>query len=95
MVRAEDHIGYQPSNEHTRFQHLLKSINYTYIRIVSAITTFLGDNIKRGNFEQASDFILLATSVRKNDTSDNKHHILVVNDKGYDNNKQASGNKGF
>ena len=95
MVRAEYHIGYQPPNEYTRVQRLLKSIESIYIRIVSAITTILLDTFKRVNFEQASDFLLLAPPIRKNDTSDNEHHISAVNDKGSDNNKQASGYKGF
>ena len=90
MVRAEDHIGYQPPNEYTRVQRLIKSIDYTDIRTVSAITTILGDTIKRGNFEQAADFLLLAAPVRKNDTSDNKHLISAVNDEGSDDNKQDS-----
>ena len=75
MVRAEDHIGYQPPNEYTWVQCLLKSIKSTDIRIVSAITTILGDTIKRENFEQGSDFLLLAAPVRKNDMSNNEHRI--------------------
>ena len=95
MVRAEDHIEYQPPNEYTRVQHLLKSIESTDIRIVSDITTILGDTVKRRNSEQASDFLLLEAPIRKNDTSDNEHRISDVNDKVSDNNKQASGYKGF
>ena len=71
IVRAEDHIGYQPPNEYTRVQRLIKSIESTDIRIVSAITTILGATIKRGNFKQAADFLFLAAPVRKNDTPDN------------------------
>ena len=95
MVRAEDHIEYQPPNEYTQVQRLLKSIESTDIRIVSAITTILGDTINRGNFEQEAELLLLAAPFRKNDTSDNEHRILAVNDEGYDNNKQDSGYKGF
>ena len=50
MVRAEDHIGYHPPNEYTRVKRLLKPIEYTDIRIVSAITAILEDTVKRGNF---------------------------------------------
>ena len=82
MVRAEDHIGYQPPNKYTRVQRLLKSIEYTDIRIVSAITTILGDTVKRGKFEQASDLLFLAAPMRKIDMSDNEHHISAVNDEG-------------
>ena len=58
MVRSEDHIGYQPPNEYTRVQRLLKSIESTYIRIVSAITTILGETVKRetSNKRQTSLF---------------------------------------
>ena len=95
MVRPEDHIGYQPPNKYTRVQRLLKSIESTDIRIVSAITTILGDTIKRGKFGQAADFLLLAAPVCKKDRSDNKHHISAVNDEGSDNSKQDSGYEGF
>ena len=95
MARAEDHIGYQPPNEYIRVQRLIKSIESTDIRIVSAITTILGDTIKRVNFEQVADFLLLAAPVRKYDMSDKKHCISAVNDEGSDNNKQDSGYKGF
>ena len=59
MVRAEYHIGYQRPNEYTQVQRLIKSIDLTYIRIVTAITTILGDTVKRGKSEQAADFLLL------------------------------------
>ena len=86
MVRAEDHIGYQPPNQYTRVQRLIKSIESADIRIVSAITTILGDTVKRGNFEQAADFLLLAAPICKNDKSDNEHRIPAVNDEGSDEN---------
>ena len=95
MVRAEDHIGYQPPNEYTRVQCLIKSIELTDIRIVSAITTILGDTVKRRNFEQAADFLLLAAPMRKNDTSDNEHRISAVNDEGSEDNNKANNYKGF
>ena len=77
MVISEDHIGYQPPNEYTRVQHLIKSIKSTDIRIVSAITNILGDTVKRGNFKHAAEFLLLAAPIRKNDTSDNEHHFVI------------------
>ena len=82
-------------NEYTRVQCLIKSIDSTDIRIFSAIKTILGDTVKRGNFEQAADFLLIAAPMRKNDTSDNEHRISAVNYEGSDDNKQASGYKGF
>ena len=51
--------------------------------------------MKRENFEQAADFLLLASPMRKNDTPDNEHCILAVNDEGYDNNNKADNYKGF
>ena len=51
----------------------------------------MGDTVKRGNFEQAADFLLLAALMRKIDTPDNEHHISAVNDEGSYKNKQASG----
>ena len=57
--------------------------------------TILGDTVKRGNFKQAADFLLLEAPIRKNDTSENEHRISAVNDEGSDDNKQASGYKGF
>ena len=95
MVRAEDYIGYQPPNEYTQLQRLIKSIESTDIRIVLAITTILGDTVKRGNFEQAADFILLAAPMRKNDTSDNEHRISAVNDEGSDDNNKSNNYKVF
>ena len=95
MVRAKDNIGYHPPSEYTRVQRLIKSIKYTDIWIVSYITTILGDNIKRGNFEQAADYFLLADPMHKNYTSDNEHRISAVNDEGSENNNKASGYKVF
>ena len=95
MVRSEDYIGYHPPNEYTRGQRLLKSIESTDIRIVSAITTIFGDTVKRGNFEQAADFILIAAPIRKNGTSDNEYRISAVNGELSNDNKQTSGYKGF
>ena len=84
MVRAEDHVGYQPPNEFTQVQRLIKKIESTDIRIVSALTTILGATVKRGKFEQAADFLLLAAPMRKNDTPDNKHHLSDMNNEGSD-----------
>ena len=55
----------------------------------------MGDTVKRGNFEQAADFLLIVAPMRKNDTSENEHRISAVNYEGSDNNNQASGYKGF
>ena len=55
----------------------------------------MGDTVKRGNFEQAADFLLLAAPMRKNDTPDNEHRISSVNDEGSDDNNKANSYKGF
>ena len=91
IVIAEDHIWYYPPNEYTRVQRLLKSIESTDIRIVSAIMTILGYTVKRENFEQAADLLILSDPVRNNDTSDSEHQISDVNDEGSDDNKKDSG----
>ena len=55
----------------------------------------MGDTVKRRNFEQAADFLLLAAPMHKIDTSDNEHRISAVNEKVSDDNRQAGGYKGF
>ena len=57
--------------------------------------TILGDTVKRGNFEQAADFLLLAAPMRKNDTPENEHRISAVNDEGSDDNNKANNYKVF
>ena len=95
MERAEDNIEYHPQNEYTRVERLIKSIESTDIRIFSALTTILGDTVKKGNFEQAADFIFLTAPMRKNDTPDNGHRISAVNDEGSDDNNKDNNYKGF
>ena len=55
----------------------------------------MGDTVKRGNFEQAADFLLLAAPMRKNDTPDNEHRISAVNYKWSDNNNKGNSYKRF
>ena len=73
----------------------MKSTESTDIRIFSALTTILGDTVKRVNFEQAADFLLLAAPMHKNDTPDNEHRISAVNDEGSDDNNKDNSYKGF
>ena len=54
----------------------------------------MGDNVKRGNFKQAADSLLLAAPICKNDTPYNDHHISAVNDK-VSGKKKYSGYKGL
>ena len=55
----------------------------------------MGDTVKRGNFEQAAYFLLLATPMCKNDTPDNEHRISSANDEGSDDNNKANNYKEF
>ena len=55
----------------------------------------MGDTVKRVNFEQAADFLLLAAPMHKNDTPDNEHRISAVYDEGSDDNNKANNYKGF
>ena len=55
----------------------------------------MGDTIKRGNFKQAADFLLLAAPVQTNDMSYNEHLVSAANDEGSKDNKQDSGYNGF
>ena len=59
FIRASQHINYALPNETTRVQRLLRSIQCKDGTILSAKTTILADPIKKNDFEQAADFLLL------------------------------------
>lgn len=65
MVRAADHIAYEVPNEHTRVGRLLKSLTSTNGTVLAAITNIHGDTNRRGDFENAADFLLLTTEMQK------------------------------
>ena len=46
MIRVSNHIQYEPPNNHNRVQRLINIIQSSDIRVVSAVTTILNDNIK-------------------------------------------------
>ena len=55
----------------------------------------MGDTVKRVNFEQAADFLLLAAPMRKNGTPDNEHRVSAMNYEGSDDNNKSNNYKGF
>ncbi len=59
FIRASQHINYALPNDTTRVQRLLRSIQCKDGTILSAKTTILADPVKKNDFEQASDFLLL------------------------------------
>ena len=59
FLRASLHIDYVTPNESTRVQRLLRSIQCKDGTILSAKTTIMADAVKKGDFEQAADFLLL------------------------------------
>ena len=61
MIRVSNHIQYEPPNNHNRVQRLINIIQSSDIRVVSAVTTILNDNIKWNTFEMTADFLLLST----------------------------------
>ena len=84
MVQCQDAIGYQAPNEYTRVGRLLQSIVSSDLRVVSAKTTILADRMRRGDFEMAADFLLLAAPETQVDEHRNEHNVSAVSDNGYD-----------
>ena len=76
MMQCQDAIGYQAPNEHTRVGRLLHSIISSDLRVVSAKTTILADSVKRKNFEDAADFLLLAAPVTRGDDNRGTDHNI-------------------
>jgi len=59
LTRASDFVKYELPNEHTRVSRLIKSLTSKDPAIVAAITHIQGDTVRRNDFEQAADFLLL------------------------------------
>ena len=74
--RAAQNITYVPPDETTRVRRLLNSIQCSDSTIISAKTTILADPAKRGDFEQASDFLLLAAPAPKQ--SNNQQRVSAL-----------------
>lgn len=92
MVRASQFIAYDPPNEHTRVNRLLKSIESKDSSVASAKTTILNDNTKRNDFEQAADFLLLAVPQKK--TTQNTHTVSGLHSEGGNKHRGGGGGGG-
>ena len=94
FIRASQHISYSLPNETTRVQRLLRSIQCKDGTILLAKTTILADPLKKNDFEQAADFLLLVapTSVDQ----DRSHNISALKRKldGYERKPSRRYNKG-
>ncbi len=77
MVRASQFVAYAPPNGHTRVSRLLKSIECNDPSIAAAKTTILANTVKRDDFEQAADFLLLAAPTKHNQPTNN-HRVSMV-----------------
>ena len=75
--RASQNVTYVPPDENTRVRRLLNSIQCNDSAVISAKTAILADPVKRGDFEQASDFLLLAAPSGKVDGGSN-HRISAL-----------------
>ena len=56
---------------------MMNSIDSLDLIVVSTNTTILVDAAKRGNFEEAADFLLLADPPRRMEQKDN-HNVYIV-----------------
>ena len=61
MRRASSHVNFSLPTETTRVLRLLQSLEASNIAILSAKTSILGDDVKRSDFELASDFLITVT----------------------------------
>ena len=73
LVRASTQINYVPPNEASRVRYLLGSIQTNDATILSAKTTILADAIKKNDFEEAADFLMITAP----DPKANASHELV------------------
>lgn len=82
MVRANDHVSYEAPNERTRVTRLLRSIQANHIAsIAAAKTTIEATPIKRDDFEEAADFLILNAPAQKSMPNDQRISAVDTNDK--------------
>lgn len=74
LVRAKEHISYEPMNEDTRVRYLLASI--TAKELAAAKAVIVADPAKKGDFETAADYLLIMDPVHK--PTDNTHRISAI-----------------
>lgn len=91
FLRASQHIDYVTPNESTRVQRLLRSIQCKDGTILSAKTTIMADAVKKGDFEQAADFLLLVAPAS---ISRGKEHNISALKRKLDQLSKQGGGKG-
>ena len=65
LVRASFQINYTPPNEASRVRYLINSIQTADPTICSAKTAIQADAIKKNDFEEAADFLLITAPAPK------------------------------
>ena len=74
LVRASYQINYTPPNEASRVRYLLNSIQTSDPTICSAKTAIQADQVKKNDFEEAADFLLITAPPPK--ANQPKHHRI-------------------
>ena len=77
LIRASQQITYAPPNEASRVRSLLSSIQSTDPTICSGKTTIQADATKKGDFEEAANFLLTICPAPKPQSQGN-HRIAAV-----------------
>ena len=80
LMRASQQITYDPPNEASRVRYLLSSIQSSDPTICSGKTTIQADADKKGDFEQAADFLLTICPAPKPQSQGN-HRIAALKTK--------------
>ena len=77
LMRALQQITYAPPNEASRVRYLLTSIQSSDPTICSGKTTIQADPVKKGDFEEAADFLLTICPAPKPQSQGN-HRIAAL-----------------
>ena len=80
LIRASQQITYAPPNEASRVRYLLSSIQSSDPTICSGKTTIQADAAKKGDFEEAADFLLTVCPAPKPQSQGN-HRIAALKSK--------------
>ena len=75
MVRANEAVGFQIPDARTRVTRLLKSIQTSHTPLQSAKVTIENDPLKRGDFEEAVDFLCKFKPPTKSSNHGGLHRI--------------------
>ena len=95
LVRASQFVDYELPNGHTRVGRLIKSITSKDGAILAAITNIHGDRVKRNDFEEAADFLLLTAPDAKEIERSYRISALGLTSKGGNDNKGNDAKNGF